>query len=159
MSKENPRPCFRLMSSRPMSWPGDDLAAGVWPRCGLLCIVAISVSGRDNYQHRIYCRHQGRSSRGVCEKTGLVREWKHGAVEQKSDQLRAGSDNTHAAQTHYPLNPRDTALAWGTWLGLKQFVFFVKSYEGKEHLVQLLVCSSSAAMGLALLLVKAILHI
>ena len=31
MSKENPRPCFRLMSSRPMSWPGDDLAAGVWP--------------------------------------------------------------------------------------------------------------------------------
>ena len=153
MSKENPRPCFRLMSSRPMSWPGDDLAAGVWPRCGLLCIVAISVSGRDNYQHRIYCRHQGRSSRGVCEETGLVGEWKHGTEVRSTESMKW----QHSSSTD-SLRPY-TALAWGTWLGLKQFVFFVKSYEGKEHLVQLWVCSSSAAMGLALLLVKAILQI
>ena len=42
---------------------------GCVARSGLLCIVAISVSGRDNYQHRIYCRHQGRNWRVGAEHT------------------------------------------------------------------------------------------
>ena len=61
---------------------GGGRVAPVW------IIVAISVSGRDNYQHRIYCRHQGRSSRGVCEETGLVGEWKHGTEVRSTESMK-----------------------------------------------------------------------
>ena len=87
-------------------------------------------------------------TRGVAaegwEQTGLVRDlvtWSRSQINWEYEVT------TRGAQTHSPPKSQRHGPGLGNWLGLKQFVFFVKSYEGKEHLVQLWVCSSSDGIG------------